>query len=156
MTKANQRKLLILLAVVFWMAIIFKLSAQPGEQSNLLSGKVTNLFVSLVHVVDADANVLTLNYFIRKCAHFVAYLVLGIISLFAARRVGYDGRKGLGIAFGICVSYAIADEIHQAFVPGRTPKVLDVLIDSSGTSLGIGIYVLFVENRWKEVKQKRL
>ena len=29
MTKANQRKLLILLAVVFWMAIIFKLSAQP-------------------------------------------------------------------------------------------------------------------------------
>ena len=41
MMKANQRKLLILLAVVFWMAIIFKLSAQPGEQSNLLSTKVT-------------------------------------------------------------------------------------------------------------------
>ena len=41
MTKANQRKLLIMLAVVLWMAIIFKLSAQPGEQSNLLSTKVT-------------------------------------------------------------------------------------------------------------------
>ena len=152
--KANQRKLLILLAVVFWMAIIFKLSAQPGEQSNLLSGKVTNLFVSLVHVVDADANVLTLNYFIRKCAHFVAYLVLGIISLFAARRVGYDGRKGLGIAFGICVSYAIADEIHQAFVNGRTPKLLDVLIDSSGGAMGTELYLLFIEDYWKKFAQK--
>lgn len=152
--KANQRKLLILLAVVFWMAIIFKLSAQPGEQSNVLSGKVTNLFVSLVNVVDADANVLTLNYFIRKCAHFVAYLVLGIIALFAVRRVGYDGRKGLGIAFGICASYAIADEIHQAFVPGRTPKLLDVLIDSSGAAVGIELYLLFIEDYWKKFVKK--
>ena len=47
--KANQRKLLILLAVVFWMAIIFKLSAQPGEQSNILSAKVTNVIVSLAN-----------------------------------------------------------------------------------------------------------
>ena len=156
MTKANQRKLLILLAVVFWMAIIFKLSAQPGEQSNLLSTKVTTIIVSLAKLFRPDVNVMSLNYFIRKCAHFLAYLVLGIVMLFAMKRIGYTGKKGVVFTLLLCISYAITDELHQAFVPGRTPKLLDVLIDSSGASLGIGIYVLFVENRWKELKQKRL
>ena len=156
MTKANQRKLLILLAVVFWMAIIFKLSAQPGEQSNLLSSKVTGVIVSLAQRFRPDVNVVSLNYFIRKCAHFLAYLVLGIIVLFAMRRIGLMGKKGVGFTLLLCIGYAITDELHQAFVPGRTPKLLDVLIDSSGASLGISIYVLFVENRWKELRQKCL
>ena len=97
MTKANQRKLLILLAVVFWMAIIFKLSAQPGEQSNLLSTKVTTLIVSLAKLFRPDVNVLSLNHFIRKCAHFLAYLVLGIIVLFAMRRIGLTGKQGVEV-----------------------------------------------------------
>ena len=156
MTKANQRKLLIPLAVVFWMAIIFKLSAQPGEQSNLLSTKVTTIIVSLAKLFRPDVNVLTLNHFIRKCAHFLAYLVLGIIVLFAMRRIGLMGKQGIGFTLLLCISYAITDELHQAFVPGRTPKLLDVLIDSSGASIGIGVYVLFVENRWKELIHKRL
>ena len=154
--KANQRKLLILLAVVFWMAIIFKLSAQPGEQSNILSAKVTTVIVRLAQQFRPDVNVVSLNYFIRKCAHFLAYLVLGIIVLFAMRRIGLTDKKGIGLTLLLCISYAITDELHQAFVPGRTPKLLDVLIDSSGASLGIGIYLLYVENRWKELRQKRL
>jgi len=154
--KANQRKLLILLAVVFWMAIIFKLSAQPGEQSNLLSSKVTGVIVSLAQRFRPDVNVVSLNYFIRKCAHFLAYLVLGIIGLFAMRRIGFRGKKAIGLTLLLCISYAITDELHQGFVPGRTPKLTDVLIDSSGALLGIGIYMLFVEKRWKELNQKRL
>ena len=156
MMRANQRKLLILLAVVFWMAIIFKLSAQPGEQSNLLSTKVTTAIVSLAKLFRPDVNVLSLNYFIRKCAHFLAYLVLGIIVLFAMRRIGLMGKQGIGFTLLLCIGYAITDELHQSFVPGRTPKLTDVLIDSSGALLGIGIYLLFVDKLWKELNQKRL
>lgn len=154
--KANQRKLLILLAVVFWMAIIFKLSAQPGEQSNILSTKVTMLIISLVKLFRPDVNVLSLNYFIRKCAHFIAYLVLGIIVLFAMRRIGLTGKQGVVFTLLLCISYAITDELHQAFVPCRTPRLTDILIGSSGASLGIGMYLLFVENRWKEMIHERL
>lgn len=152
--KANQRNLLIMLAVVFWMAIIFKLSAQPGEQSNLLSSKVTGVIVNLAQRFRPDVNVVSLNHFIRKCAHFLAYLVLGVIMLFAMRRIGLLDKRGVGFALLICIGYAITDELHQAFVPGRTPKLTDVFIDSSGALLGIGIYLLFVEDRWKELKEK--
>ena len=156
MTKANQHKLLIMLAAVFWMAIIFKLSAQPGEQSNLLSTKVTTLIVSLAQQFRPDVNVMSLNYFIRKCAHFLAYLVLGIVVLFATRRIGYTGKKGIVFTLMLCIGYAITDELHQAFVPGRTPKLMDVLIDSSGASIGIGMFLLFIEGKWQVLMQKRL
>ena len=155
MTKANQRKLLIMLAVVFWMAIIFKLSAQPGEQSNLLSTKVTTIIVSLAKLFRPDVNVLSLNYFIRKCAHFLAYLVLGIIVLFAMRRIGFSGKKGILWTLLICISYAITDELHQGVVPGRTPKLMDVVIDSSGALLGIGLFRLFIEGGWKQLIARR-
>ena len=138
------------------MAIIFKLSAQPGEQSNILSTKVTTAIVRLAQQFRPDVNVLSLNYFIRKCAHFLAYLVLGIVVLFATRRIGYTGKKGIVFTLMLCIGYAITDELHQAFVPGRTPKLMDVLIDSSGASIGIGMFLLFIEGKWQVLMQKRL
>ena len=154
--KAHQRKLLILLAVAFWMAIIFKLAAQQGEQSNLLSSKVTGVIVSLAQRFRPDVNLVSLNHFIRKCAHFLAYLVLGVVTLFVMRRIGLMGQQGVGFALLICISYSITDELHQAFVPGRTPKLTDVFIDSSGALLGIGLFRLFIEDRKKKILLKRL
>jgi len=42
----------------------------------------------------------------------------------------------------ICVGYAISDEIHQIFVPGRGPQIKDVLIDSGGAAVGIFIWLV--------------
>jgi VanZ family protein len=39
-----------------------------------------------------------------------------------------------------CVLYAVSDEVHQLFVPGRGAQVTDVLIDNAGAFVGIGIY----------------
>jgi VanZ family protein len=36
--------------------------------------------------------------------------------------------------------YAISDELHQSFVPGRTPSIGDVLIDGCGIILAVLIY----------------
>jgi VanZ family protein len=138
--KYNQRKLLLLLAVVIWMAIIFKLSAQPGEQSNLLSSRVTGVIVAALRSVDPDASVAAFNHFIRKCAHFLVYMILGIVGLFVFSKLGYARKKGLLLTLMVCVGYAISDEVHQYFVPGRTPRITDVLIDSFGAVLGIGLY----------------
>ena len=41
--------------------------------------------------------------------------------------------------------YAISDEIHQLFVPGRAGQVRDVLIDSAGSFLGIILVMAFVK-----------
>jgi len=49
---------------------------------------------------------------------------------------GWNGRT-VGEAFLVAVAYAVSDEFHQAFVPGRGSAVSDVVIDSAGAALGL-------------------
>jgi len=37
--------------------------------------------------------------------------------------------------------YAVSDEWHQSFTPGRTPLISDVGIDTLGAALGAGTWV---------------
>ena len=48
----------------------------------------------------------------------------------------------IGLSFLVCVLYAISDEVHQLFVPGRGAQVKDVFIDSAGAIVGVGLYLI--------------
>ena len=39
----------------------------------------------------------------------------------------------------IATLYAASDELHQVFVSGRTPSLVDVAIDSAGAAAGIAL-----------------
>lgn len=45
------------------------------------------------------------------------------------------GRRALVVAAAISLAYAISDEIHQGFVPGRDSDPLDVVVDAAGIAL---------------------
>jgi len=66
---------------------------------------------------------------LRKLAHAAEFAVLAALLLRAVRRELP--------AFLLGVAYAVSDEVHQHFVPGRRGAPLDVLIDSVGVGLGI-------------------
>ena len=66
---------------------------------------------------------------------------------------GISTKKAYAIAFVLSVIYAVTDEIHQIFVPGREGKISDVVIDSSGSFFGIGLFVLLRGFFTKEEKQ---
>lgn len=86
---------------------------------------------------------------IRKHAHFFIYLVLGILVKNALNNSGIAGVKGIGISLLICALYAVSDEFHQVFVPGRGGRLSDVFIDSSGAGIGLIVSVLFNKIRRK-------
>lgn len=48
------------------------------------------------------------------------------------------------MSFFIGVTYAITDEIHQYFTPGRNASIVDVCIDSAGVLTGIFILVILI------------
>ena len=148
------------LMTILWMGFIFHLSAQVAAVSNDLSTGITEVIVEAIErvVPQTELSAQDLNHFVRKYAHFFSYLVLGLLmvnsltlSLQYARKRHIRHWIALWphwriwlVAFGFCVLYAVSDEIHQLFVPGRGCQVSDMLIDSSGSALGIGIYaVLF-------------
>lgn len=74
----------------------FFLSAQSAAESSGLSSKVTELMLGLINkVVPAFSSGLVdyayLNHVVRKLAHFLLYLVLGLLSARALRKNGITG-----------------------------------------------------------------
>lgn len=70
----------------------------------------------------------------KKGGHALGY---GLLALAYWRGLGLErGKKWF--AWGLAICYAITDEIHQMFVPGRHPSMLDVLLfDNLGAILGL-------------------
>ena len=79
------------------------------------------------------------HYAIRKLAHFTEYLILSVLLYRALRGDRRWNLRAAGIAFAMSGIYAIGDEYHQWFVPGRTAAATDCLIDVSGAAAGQGL-----------------
>ena len=54
-------------------------------------------------------------------------------------------RKKIGIALLIDIFYAVFDEIHQMFIPGRTGMIQDIGIDTLGAFFGILIVISIIK-----------
>jgi VanZ family protein len=102
--------------VVIWMGVIFYLSAQPK-----LPGPASPFW----------------NILLKKLGHFTVYGVLAWLVLRALSRGRERPARQRWCAWGIAVLYAMSDEFHQGFVPGRHPKVMDLLIDACGAATAL-------------------
>ena len=82
---------------------------------------------------------------IRKIAHFSIYTAVGflLIGLLSTYKLKNKWRIIITVIIGVL--YAVSDEFHQSFSPGRTPMVTDVYIDTLGIILGILILLLIKE-----------
>jgi VanZ family protein len=96
--------------IVVWAAVIFAFSSVP----------------------DLGTGLGTWDLVLRKLAHGVEFAVLGALLLRALR----DELPALVAG----IAYAVTDELHQHFVPGRVGAPLDVLFDSVGVALGIAVW----------------
>ena len=149
--------LTILLLCTFY--IIFGFSSQDGEKSGGISKRITDFILeksskynSLEENIKEQVNERTESV-IRKLAHFSIYTLVGILLmalLNTYENIKIKYRTYISIILGIL--YAISDEIHQSFIPGRGPKITDVFIDSLGVFLGTTVILLIIEiiNRNKE------
>ncbi len=155
-------KILAWLPAIFWMGLIFYLSHQPAtESSDLSSGvaeKIMNIIKKMIPNVSFDFEIF--HHIVRKNAHFFAYLILGVLIISAINITSDIDDRGYRIiiqAIIICVLYAISDEVHQLFIPGRAGQVRDVMIDSAGATVGsAGTYFLLkVYTYFKTTKKVR-
>ena len=70
-------------------------------------------------------------------AHFTEYAILASLLWLALRSSPRFARHATALAFGLAALYALSDELHQSFVPGRTPDARDWLVDLAGAALAI-------------------
>ena len=70
----------------------------------------------------------------RKVVHAGEYALLCALW-WRALRPAPGGRVALVASLTVSILYAVSDEVHQSFVPGRTGTPIDVAIDAVGASL---------------------
>jgi VanZ family protein len=104
---------------VVWMTAIFALSAQ------------TDL---------PDASRPTWDLLLKKGGHMAEYaILLWLLWRPISKRTPFE--RPLGLAWLLAVLYAVSDEFHQTFVPGRNGWIWDVIVDGAGASLAaLGIW----------------
>ena len=106
--------------VVAWMAVIFFLSAQahlptPGQH--------------------------WLDFVVEKSAHALEYAVLAALLLRALGNRDRERWRAFGVAVLLAWFYALTDEFHQRFVPGRAADWSDILFDWLGAVAGAGLWL---------------
>ncbi len=134
--------------VIAWMGLIFSFSHQDAHQSSQMSSTLNAQLIVLIEtvlpVLASNIDETQLESTVRSVAHVGLYLVLGLYMTAALNPYIKPVLKlaGYSITFGIV--YAITDEVHQYFIPGRAMTWGDIALDSLGVILGTGIMILML------------
>lgn len=131
-----------------WLPVALGVGVIALESTTLFSAQETSgplraLFQALFGPV-SNQDWAQIHFFVRKSGHFLGFGLLGLVWLRAwwmtlPRSVFLTDT--LLALLGTAMT-ASADELHQAFLPGRTGTPWDVLIDCSGAiALQLVVYV---------------
>ena len=136
------KKIISILLVIIWMTLIFTMSSFNSNDSSNQSSFIVTIISNIININNLEI----LSIIIRKLAHFTEYLILGILM----HNLTNIYNKNMHISMIICILYAISDEIHQLFVPGRSFQIIDIGIDCFGSIIGIYIFYLINKHIKKE------
>ena len=142
--------------MIIWMGVIFMMSHLDGAKSWYLTGEFLTVTKtgSLDNESTYDEKMKSYDeddswnqmVFLRKLAHFTEYLVLAIL-LMNALLFRMSWKESVKWTLLIGIAYAIFDEVHQLFIPGRSGNVIDMMIDSLGVVMGLFCVVWIIKVR---------
>lgn len=152
----KSKKVVLPILVFLCMLTIFCFSNQTAKKSQSLSDEVAVKTLEIKSEVtkkeisqnEKENFIKNTRTFIRKTAHFTIYLLLGILIYLTLKN--YNKKHAILFSILFCFLYACTDEIHQLFVEMRTAQILDVFIDTSGASIGIGLIYLLTRKSLNE------
>jgi VanZ family protein len=145
------------LPVLVWLGVIRLESTDMASAANT-TGVLYDVIVAVAPHVEPSF-VERLDEVLRKSGHFLGYGILSVLVFLALRNVNRDRLHALmqrpwGVylhdiwrrewaVIGIMVTLITGsfDEIHQTFIPSRTGRWQDVMLDTCGAAiLQAGVY----------------
>lgn len=127
------------------MLLIFVVSSDLGSSRNTsrIIGPIVRWFypaatAKTIHVVQA---------IVRKTGHLTGYAVLAALLWVSLRNANGSqfalSKSAFFLVLAVCFIYACSDELHQHFVSSRQASFWDVLIDTTGAALALGLIFLW-------------
>ena len=154
-----KRIIFLILSIVVAMTI-FMFSNQDGEKSKTTSKGFTKEIVDVapptrnLEEEEKQQIVEDSQPVIRKIAHFSIYTVFGICLFNFFKTFEWTTKKQVIFTLILSMLYAISDEIHQFFLDGRSPLIIDIFIDTFGALFGtVIVFVIGYCLKKKKIKQ---
>lgn len=146
------KKTILIILILIWMITVFIFSNQASTESSSTSGKVIEVIMKVLNIDISDEKIQELQLPIRKLAHFTIYAIGGLLITLLINQYNILTVQKIIYSQLFITIYAITDELHQYFIPGRAASITDVLIDSAGGLLVIlmCIYISGCIKRKKE------
>lgn len=141
---------LAIFAMFAWMAVMFQFSTQLWTSAHTKA--ILEMLLSAPFLPDLGASSDHLNFVIRKAAHFTEYAVLAGVG-YGAAVLGFQKAvtRSLQLTLAGTILFAISDEWHQLFVPGRTSTPKDVCLDIAGAC-----FVVVAIATWQQRNQAKI
>ena len=139
----KRKRILLSVLVFLCMATIFFFSNQNAKTSQGLSDEVAKKTLEIKSEIlkkettmqEKEDYIVNTRTLIRKGAHFIIYLLLGVLVFLTLKN--YQVKHAFLYSILFCFFYACTDEFHQLFVNESTARFFDVFIDTSGASVGV-------------------
>ncbi len=146
--------MILILCIIIISTIIFLFSNQSGVKSNHTSDTVTERIIDLYESlsnkeVSSEARkeiIEKSRVLIRKLAHLSVYFVFGILIYLFIKT--FNIKNKIVISIILSCLFASTDELHQYFIDGRTSSIVDVFIDTIGSTLGIFLTIIIKRSSW--------
>jgi VanZ family protein len=138
-------------ASLVWLGVIRLESTEAASSTNTFS--LLNTVLSFLFGHTGGLLAVEINYFGRKAGHFMGYGILGVLVFLALRNTNRDRLSALlprrwgsrlydlwrmqwvWLGIGVAVITAALDEIHQTFLPSRSGRWQDVVLDTCGAAV---------------------
>ena len=128
-----KNRIILAILILVWMITVFCFSDENGQESSNTSGEIVEVIVETIQSEKIKED--TVEVIVRKGAHLTLYTIGGVLIFLFCNTYKIVCKKKIIYTIIIGGLYAITDEIHQGFIPGRTPKMMDILIDTIGLNL---------------------
>ena len=131
----NKKRVIYCTLMIIWMVMVFYFSSQDGKHSQSTSDVFTEKIVKIFSVSDSSVagsirNIV--SFIIRKSAHFTIFMAGGFVIYGFLNTFDLSEKNIIYYSILLGCLYAISDEIHQYFIPGRSAEIRDVFIDTFG------------------------
>ena len=148
-------RVLMFLLTISLIVFIFSNSAQSADVSSETSGRFMAFLNNILAFfrINAAFN----QVIVRTCAHFAEFGLLGVFAFLTS--VSFFGLrfKNWLLSSVFCVLIALVDECIQLFSDGRAFQFSDLLVDFTGSVIGISctyVIVYFIIKSRVKSKEK--
>jgi len=148
--------------IVFWgltilcALSIFSFSAQSATDSSAISKSITEKVLDVVSngaektETERDSEMIRMHEIIRQVAHGGLFFCLGLCCYCLCNAYSLTFHTSAIISSIFCSIYALTDEWHQTFSPGRTFEGIDLLVDiASACGAILILYCIQLILKWR-------